>query len=384
MGDIIIIPARGGSKGIRRKNLQEIAGKSLVEIAIRTALRTGKQVCVSSDSEEVLNVARANDAIPLKRPLEISGDEASSESAVLHCLESLGLESGVAVLMQCTSPFTRHEELTDAIEKVKSGEFDSVFSSSKDTAFRWSADPAGNLFPLGHPADQRPRRQDLPDVWAETGSFYAFDIPKFLTNKYRFFGRVGQVETTLNFPIDIDTPDELELARILAMNTPSFSYDDSAKWRKIKAVAYDFDGVMTDNHVTLDQTGRESVTCSRSDGYGVSLLKAAGVAQVIVSREANSVVRCRAEKLGIEFEAPCFEKWYFLERWAKHNGLRPEEIAFIGNDENDVECMRNVGLSLAVSDAHPSCLGVAGKILTKEGGKGAVREFADLLLRYNS
>ena len=153
---------------------------------------------------------------------------------------------------------------------------------------------------------------------------------------------------------------------------------------EIKAIAFDFDGVFTDNRVYVMQTGEEAVVCDRSDGMGISMLRKVGIPLVIISTEKNPVVAVRAAKLNIDVLQGIENKLPVLSQWAAENQLSIEQVAFIGNDINDVDCLNAVGLGIAVADAYPIAVDAADYVLTKNGGQGAVREIADLWLSANS
>ena len=123
---------------------------------------------------------------------------------------------------------------------------------------------------------------------------------------------------------------------------------------RISAIAFDFDGVFTDDRVLVSQTGEESVFCSRSDGMGIGLLRDAGIKMIIISKEQNPVVAARARKLALEVIHGCDDKLPVLREWMSRIGATVETTAFMGNDINDLECMHFVGVAIAPSDAHPS------------------------------
>ena len=156
------------------------------------------------------------------------------------------------------------------------------------------------------------------------------------------------------------------------------------KLGSIEAIAFDFDGVFTDNRVFVMQNGEEAVVCDRSDGLGISLLRKSGVPLVIISTESNAVVSARAGKLKLDVQQGIDDKLPALEKWASRNGLSVSQVAFVGNDINDIECLRASGLGVVVADAYPIAVEAADLILTKNGGHGAVREFADLWLAAHS
>lgn len=147
---------------------------------------------------------------------------------------------------------------------------------------------------------------------------------------------------------------------------------------KIQLVAFDFDGVFTDNMVYVMQDGSEAVRCSRGDGIGLQKLKELGIETAIISTEANPVVSARARKLKMRCFQNCEDKRKTLESLAKEMGISLAEIAFVGNDINDRHCLTGVGLPIVVHDAHPDVAPLAAYRTRNRGGHGAVREVCDL------
>ena len=149
---------------------------------------------------------------------------------------------------------------------------------------------------------------------------------------------------------------------------------------QIKAVIFDFDGVFTDNRVIVSTTGEEFVICDRGDGMGTNLLAAAGIKMLILSKEKNTVVTSRCKKLNIEVIQGCDDKLPELIQWLQKNNVDAKHAAYIGNDINDLECLKHVGVAVIPADAHQSVVDTATWILQHNGGRGAIREFADVLL----
>ena len=149
---------------------------------------------------------------------------------------------------------------------------------------------------------------------------------------------------------------------------------------QIKAVIFDFDGVFTDNRVIVSTTGEEFVICDRGDGMGTNLLAAAGIKMLILSKEKNAVVTSRGKKLNIEVIQGCDDKLPELMQWLQKNNVDAQQAAYIGNDINDLECLKHVGVAVIPADAHHSVIDTATWILQHNGGRGAIREFADVLL----
>jgi YrbI family 3-deoxy-D-manno-octulosonate 8-phosphate phosphatase len=159
---------------------------------------------------------------------------------------------------------------------------------------------------------------------------------------------------------------------------------NSVRIEQVKAIVFDFDGVFTDNRVYVMQNGEEAVVCDRSDGMGISMLRAAGVPMVIISTERNPVVAVRGAKLRIEVLQGIDDKLPALEGWASDKGVTLAEVAFIGNDINDVDCLRAAGVGVVVADAYPVAVEASDMQLSRDGGRGAVREFADMVLSTRS
>jgi len=147
-----------------------------------------------------------------------------------------------------------------------------------------------------------------------------------------------------------------------------------------KLLVLDFDGVMTDDRVYVSEDGKEMVTCTRGDGLGVTMLRRAGLAILVLSTETNGVVTARSKKLKVECIQGIPDKTRELERILSEREIHPADVIFVGNDVNDLGCLRLCGCGLAVADAHPIVRKAAKGVLSHSGGKGAVREVAELIL----
>jgi N-acylneuraminate cytidylyltransferase len=155
------------------------------------------------------------------------------------------------------------------------------------------------------------------------------------------------------------------------------------KLRNIKLLAMDFDGIHTDGHVYVSQDGTEMVRCSRKDGLGLDMLKRAGIKACVISKETNQVVEKRCDKLGI----PCYhslgsgeDKLEVLKRICKEQDLKQEEVLYVGDDINDIPCMKWAGVSATVQDCHPAVAKKANIVTQSRGGDHAVREICEILL----
>ena len=378
-----VIPARGGSKGIPGKNLKVIAGRSLLSRTIDAAIeaRTISDVFVSSDAADILEEARKAGALTITRPPELATDEATSEAALLHALEQMEDDSqpDILVFLQCTSPFTTAQDIDGVVGKLASAKADCAFSVAPSHQFLWLPENGSDLVqPLGHEKHHRPRRQDRHPQYAETGAVYAMRVNDFRKAKHRFFGRVAAHITDERNLIEIDTPTDLEMARMLLSNSCEAISKKLPK--KPAAVLFDFDGVMTDDAVYVDETGKETVRAHRGDGMGIEMLRKSGIPVGVISKEKNTVVMRRCEKLQIECIQGIDEKGAVIRRWSQDRKLDLAEVIYMGNDVNDLAAFDVVGYSAAPVDAHPQILASASIVLSKRGGNGAVRELCDLIL----
>lgn len=378
---VCVIPARGGSKGIPGKNLLRLAGETLVGRAVRIsrAATHVSETVVSTDDPDIAAESERYGARVIRRPAALAGDEASTESALLHVLEVME-ESGdprpdVLAFVQCTSPFTESTDVDGTIALVLGGA-DSAFAAVSSHLFLWRRGSNGYVQGVNHDAARRPRRQDRQPDLIESGAVYAMRTDGFRSAGHRFFGLISAYEMPAERWLEIDCSADVDLARVrvasseTAMQLPN----------RIDAVVFDFDGVMTDDLVTLSEDGVESVRCSRADGYGIEQLRHAGVTVAVLSREKNPIVRARCEKLGVECMQGVADKASLLAEWLRTQNVLAAHMVYVGNDLPDLPCLRLAGFGVAVADAHIEVKAQAHLVLRAAGGHGAVRELCDIVL----
>ncbi|MGW7358077.1 cytidylyltransferase domain-containing protein [Streptomyces sp. NPDC054802] len=408
---LAVIPARGGSKGVPAKNLAAVGGVPLVARAVRACLDAPlvTHVAVSTDDPQIAAVARGAGAEVVLRPESIAGDTATSESAVLHAMDTHEAEHGtpvdVVLLVQCTSPFISREDIEGVARAVVLDGADSAVTVAPFHGFVWreADEPAGapeesaeravggaavlvdtatqtatgTGYGVNHDASFRPRRQDRPQDYLETGAAYAMSAPGFREAGHRFFGRTALVRTDPARVLEVDDPHDLARARALA---PLLDPTVLPGRADVDAVVLDFDGTQTDDRVLIDADGREIVAVHRGDGLGVAHLRKAGLELLILSTEQNPVVAARAHKLKIPVLHGIDRKDLALKQWCEERGLAPERVLYVGNDVNDLPCFHLVGWPVAVASAHDSVRAAARAVTATPGGEGAVREIASWLL----
>lgn len=221
MNTIAIILARGGSKGIPNKNIIDFCGKPLIAWTIENCLDGGaNSVWVSSDSDEILSIASKFGANSIKRPNDISGDFATSESAWLHALnyvESLEkIQIDWILAPQVTSPLRESSDIKKAISLANENINDSFFSCSiAEDLFFWQKNEAGKLDSINYDWRNRKRRQDIPSQYIENGSFYLFRPEVLRSTNNRFGSKIGLVEMEFWKMFEIDSFDDLKMCSAL-------------------------------------------------------------------------------------------------------------------------------------------------------------------------
>jgi N-acylneuraminate cytidylyltransferase len=379
---IAIIPARAGSVGIKDKNIRSFCGVPLLVRAIHAAKQSAavERVIVTTDSDRYADLCREAGVEVMMRPAELATGTASSESALLHVLEMLRAAGQTlpdwVVFQQCTSPFTRSEDIDGLLRHVQEANADSGFTAVRSHRFLWRVLQDGAAEGINHDKSVRPRRQDREPEFMENGAVYVMKTDGFLRHKHRFFGRTVLLEVPEYQGIEIDSEDDWLIAEgvFRGMHRAAAT---SVLPSVPKLVVFDFDGVFTDNRVLVDQDGKEAVFCDRGDGMAIEWLIKSGVRGLILSKERNPVVQARAKKVGLPVAQAVDGKATFLREWCANEGIDLSDVVYLGNDLNDLQCFAIVGCAVAVSDAAPQVLEAADLILSRPGGRGAIRELIE-------
>tara|TARA_Y100000356_G_C11260806_1_gene293351 strand:- start:4163 stop:4843 length:681 start_codon:yes stop_codon:yes gene_type:complete len=210
---ITIIPARGGSKGIPKKNLIEVGGNPLLYYSITQSLKSmSNKTYVSSDCDEIGDYSKSLGASFMKRPLSISKDTSTSESCLLHTLQSIKEKIDIVVFLQATSPLRTSFDIDRGIKKLINNNYDSVFSVVQGgDLFLWEETPSKDLFGVNHDYKSRKRRQESNNLFIENGSIYIFK-PEVLYNfNNRIGGRFGYFMMDSWKQYEIDTEEDIEI-----------------------------------------------------------------------------------------------------------------------------------------------------------------------------
>jgi YrbI family 3-deoxy-D-manno-octulosonate 8-phosphate phosphatase len=403
LGVLAIIPARGGSKGIPRKNIQPFSGFPLIAWSIAAALQaeTVTRTIVSTDDEEIASVAREWGAeTPFLRPAEFAQDQTTDLPVFEHALTWLADNENyhpeVVVQLRPTSPI-RPRECVDAAVRMLLDHPDAnsvrgVVPAGQNPHKMWRL-PQGEDGPMKNlldvPGLDEPfnaPRQILPPVYWQTGHIDAIRAVTILSGSMS--GKtIYPLVIDPRYTVDLDNLNDWVKAEWLAVHggleyvSPGISRRPMPE--NIKMVVLDFDGVLTDNRVWTDQDGRETVASNRSDSLGLGLLRSAGVQVQVISKEVNPVVEARCRKMKIPCMHGIDDKASALKKLLVESKIDPASAVFVGNDLNDLPCFPIVGWSVAVADALPEVIRHADFVLTHKGGHGAVRELCDLIIKRN-
>jgi YrbI family 3-deoxy-D-manno-octulosonate 8-phosphate phosphatase len=394
---LAIVPARGGSKSLPRKNLRHLAGHPLVAYSIAAGLQSDvvSRVIVSTDDEEIAEVSRRYGAeVPFIRPSALAMDDTRDLPVFQHALDFLGGEGyqpEIVVQLRPTSPFRPPDCIEAAVEMLMSrDEADSVrgvVPSGQNPYKMWRIKDDGRMLPLLGDTKLEPYnmpRQKLPATYWQTGHLDAIRRRTIVEKGSMSGDVILPLVLDPRYAVDIDTERDWERAewalRRFELPVVRPGHKPRPLPEQVELVVLDFDGVMTDNRVWVDSDGREAVGADRGDGFGVARLLARGIEVVVLSTETNPVVSARCRKLGVPVVQGATDKGSALEEILADHSVDPSRVIFLGNDLNDLSCFPIVSCALVVADSHPDVLAQADLILSRKGGHGAVRELSDLLL----
>jgi YrbI family 3-deoxy-D-manno-octulosonate 8-phosphate phosphatase len=229
-------------------------------------------------------------------------------------------------------------------------------------------------------------RQILPPVFWQTGHVDAIRPHTILEMESMSGAVILPVPIEPRYTVDIDSLFDLQRAEWLVYHAGLDMVDPGKRRRrlpeKVALVIFDFDGVLSDNRVWTDENGHEQVATNRSDSHGITLLRNhGGPEMLILSREINPVVTARATKIRVPVMQAVLDKATAVQNLLAEKKIDPGQVIFMGNDVNDLPALPLVGCFVAPGDAHPEVLRRADLVMKNCGGRGAVRELCDILLK---
>lgn len=383
--NVAFIPVRGGSKSIHLKNIKEVLGKPLVYWVIYAAYECEciDKIYIATDNEKIKTVVSdiaRNFVVPEKieiitRSPETATDTASTESAMLEFAHNYSFDN--IVLIQATNPLLTTEYLTKGFEMLNQKDTDSVLSVVRQKRFIWQNDLDGKVNAVNYDYRKRPRRQEFDGFLVENGAFYITSRDKLLNSGCRLSGTIRAIEMEESSYFEIDEPEDFLIIESLLRRKMC----NRVGRRPIKLFLTDCDGCLTDGGMYYSENGDELKKFHTYDGMGFQLLREKGILTGIITGEDRKLNQNRAQKLKVDIlEMGIKDKALKVKDICDRYQIGLDEVAYVGDDLNDVETLKIVGYPCCVKNAVDEVKEVVTYISHKNGGEGAVREIIDHIL----
>lgn len=386
--NVAFIPVRGGSKSIPLKNIKPISGKPLVYWTVKAACECKyiDKVYVATDSDKIRETIESfksgteaelfSKAQVIGRSAESASDTASTEFAMLEFAGNYEFDN--IVLVQATSPLLMSEDLERGFVAFAEDGTDSVLSTVRQKRFHWGNDGNGFVHPTNYDVFHRPRRQEFDGYLVENGAFYITSKADLLKTKNRVSGNIKAVEMNEDTFFEIDEPSDWVIIEALMKKNGITAPKEAPE---IKMFLTDCDGCLTDGGMYYSEHGDELKKFNTRDGMGFALLRRKGIIAGIITSEDVDLNRRRAEKLKLDIlESGCKDKAAAVKRICLERGINLENVAYVGDDINDLEVVKMVSLGCCPADAMPQVREAADFVAKTKGGDGVIREVVEKIL----
>ena len=380
--NVAFIPVRGGSKSIPLKNIKIMNKKPLVYWTVKAAAESKNidKVYVATDSPVIKETVAAfgmEKVEVIDRSAESASDTASTEFAMLEFAEKYDFDN--IVLVQATSPLLTAADIDGGFELYYQEGTDSVLSAVRQYRFNWEVDESGFAKPINYDFYNRPRRQEFNGYLTENGAYYITSKERLLKYKCRMSGNVRAYEMSEDTFFEIDEPSDWVIIEQLMKRKQA-----EMKMPQIKMFLTDCDGCLTDAGMYYTEKGDELKKFNTKDGMGIAKMREAGIITGIVTSENVQIVTNRAAKLKMEeVHLGVKNKLERVKQIAAERNIKLEEIAYVGDDVNDLEVIKAVGFGCSVNDAMQIVKDSADYVSEYNGGCGAIRDIAEKILSNN-
>lgn len=362
-----------------------MCGKPLVywTVAAACGCNAIDAVYVATDSEQIRETVGAFKAEGgdfakvqvIARSAESASDTASTESAMLEFANALEFEH--IVLIQATSPLLTSDDLDRGFALYEEEDTDSVLSVVRQKRFNWNVDAAGNAKEINYDCFHRPRRQEFDGYCVENGAFYITSRQRLLDTGNRISGRIKACEMSEDTFFEIDEPEDWLIIEMLLERRLRAQHDKC----RIKMLLTDCDGCLTDGGMYYSENGDELKKFSTQDGLGFRLLREQGILGGIVTGEDTKLVARRAQKLKLDvLKMGVRDKLTVVKELCNEYGVALSEVAYVGDDVNDLELLKAVGFSASVPNALKVVRDSVDFVTERPGGSGAIREVIEKIL----
>lgn len=380
--NVAFIPVRGGSKSIPLKNIKPICGKPLVYWTAKAAneCKYIDKVYIATDSDRIREAVESfslKKVQVISRSAETSSDTASTESAMLEFAANFNFDT--IALIQATSPLLTAKDLEKGFETYFLADTDSVLSVVRQKRFNWDSDDKGTVHPKNYDVYIRPRRQDFEGYLIENGAFYITSRKDLITHQNRISGNIRAVEMNEDSFFEIDEPSDWFIIEALMKKN---GIDSEISIPEIKMFLTDCDGCLTDGGMYYSENGDELKKFNTKDGMAFQLLREKGILTGIITGEDTELVRRRAEKLKVDIlEMGVKDKVALVKTICEKYGVLPENIAYVGDDINDIGVISMVGFGCSVSSGVKAAKDIAKYVTKANGGEGVIREVVDFIFK---
>lgn len=383
MKKIGFIPLRKGSKGIPGKNKKKLLGRPLFSWVLTEAVFSELDaVYVFTDDEEILTYLEKEYTWTSKvhgvlRTAENANDTASTESAMLEFAEKITNDFDILCLLQATSPLTKRENINTALEQLLVQKKQSALSVVKTHRFTWNTDGT----PQNYDVFNRPRRQDFEGLLIENGAVYATTKIAFMQSKNRVSETIGLVEMPEESLTEIDSLSDWAIVEQLLANRQK----SQKKQERINYLVLDVDGVFTDGCVYYDANGELTKKFDMRDGMGLEILRQHEVEVIVITSENSDLVAKRMQKLNIKHTfLGVKDKFSMLQNFLHQQNANWSELAYVGDDVNDLACLCTVAWSFAPQNATTVVKQHVDFVLNNNSANGAIREVSEWIMKYNT
>lgn len=382
MKNLAFIPARGGSKSIKLKNIKPFCGKPLLYWTCKELQESNEidVIVIATENEVIEKTVLSFNFSKIKvykRSQENAQDTSSTEDVILEYIRNDNIHHETNfILVQATNPFLKSNEINSAIDNFETKNYDSLLSCARMKRFFWTSEGKA----INYDFLKRPRRQDFDGILVENGSFYISKVSSILEYRNRLNGRIGIFEMPEYTYVELDEEYDWAMAEHIFRK---YCWSEENASDQIKLFLSDVDGVLTDAGMYYSELGDELKKYSTYDGVGFRLLKEKNIKTGIVTSENRKLNEKRAKKLKLDYIFQGAEnKLEIVKELCEKLAISLNNVAFIGDDINDYDLLQNVGLAACPSNAVKKIKEIPGIIhLETEGGNGAVREFSDLILK---
>lgn len=312
----------------------------------------------------------------LERSAENAADTSATEDAILEFCDQTKTEFDIFCLLQATSPLTKRQDINNALKCLEKDDLDAVLSVVNTHRFIWTSDGKS----INYNIDQRPRRQDFEGLLVENGAIYCTSKTALLKSKNRLSGKIGTVEMPEETLVEIDSETDWKVVEQLLVS----AFKSNKSRQRINYMVLDVDGVFTDGKVVFGHEGELSKTFDMRDGMGLEILREQGVKVMVMTSENSEVVRQRMKKLKIsDVFLGIKDKFSCLENICSERNISHKEIAYIGDDVNDLSNMLRAGWSFCPANATKIIQYHADVALSNKSANGAIREASEFIINYN-